>query len=59
MNKNTLGRDRVAIDAEIERLKPLVELGGYLPCPDHRIPPEATWDNTRYYCERMRKVFAR
>ncbi|MDR1146097.1 MAG: hypothetical protein LBK71_08190 [Verrucomicrobiales bacterium] len=57
MNKNVLGRDRAAIDAEIERLKPLVALGGYIPCPDHRIPPEATWDNTRYYCDKMRKVF--
>jgi hypothetical protein len=31
--------DYAAIDKEIERLKPLVDLGGYIPCPDHRIPP--------------------
>jgi hypothetical protein len=23
---------------EIERLKPMVEPDGYLPCPDHRLP---------------------
>ena len=49
----------LAIDAEIERLKPLVELGGYIPCPDHRIPLEAEWDLVRYYCDRMRATFAR
>ena len=49
--------DKVSlIDAEIERLKPLVELGGYIPCPDHRIPLEAEWDLVRYYCDRLREV---
>ena len=57
MNKNVFSRDVAAIDAEIERLKPLVDLGGYLPCPDHRIPPEALWDNVRYYCDRMHAIF--
>jgi uroporphyrinogen decarboxylase len=57
MNKNVFARGRAAVDAEIERLKPLVALGGYIPCPDHRLPPEAEWDSIRYYCDRMRKVF--
>ena len=57
MNKNVFARDHAAVDAEIERLKPLVALGGYIPCPDHRLTPEAEWDNVRYYCDRMRKVF--
>jgi len=57
MNKTVFARDRAAVDAEIERLKPLVDLGGFIPCPDHRIAPDATWDNVRYYCDRMREVF--
>ncbi len=57
MNKVVFSQDRAAIDAEIERLKPLVDLGGYLPCPDHRIAPDGEWDNVQYYCERMRQVF--
>jgi uroporphyrinogen decarboxylase len=57
MNKTVFAHDRAAIDAEIERLKPLVALGGYLPCPDHRIAPDAKFDNVRYYCDRMRKAF--
>lgn len=57
MDKRVFARDRAAVDQEIERLKPMVELGGYLPCPDHRIAPDAEFDNVRYYCDRMRAVF--
>lgn len=57
MNKNAFARGRAAVDAEIERLRPLVELGGYIPCPDHRIAPDAEWENVRYYCERIREEF--
>ena len=55
MNKNIFARDVAAIDAEIERLRPLIDLGGYIPCPDHRIPPDAKWDLVRYYCDQMHK----
>jgi uroporphyrinogen decarboxylase len=54
MNKSAFAKDRAAVDAEVERLKPLIDLGGYIPCPDHRIPPDAKWDLVRYYCDRMR-----
>jgi uroporphyrinogen decarboxylase len=57
MDKRVFAQDRKAVDAEIERLKSPVELGGYTPCPDHRIAPDAEWDNVRYYCDRMREAF--
>jgi uroporphyrinogen decarboxylase len=57
MNKVIFSRDFAAVDAEIERLRPLVELGGYIPCPDHRLAPDAKWENIQYYCERMRLMF--
>lgn len=57
MNKVVFAGDRKSIDDEIERLRPLIELGGYIPCPDHRIPPDAKWDNVLYYCEKMREMF--
>lgn len=57
MNKTVFARDYAAVDAEVERLRPLVELGGYLPCPDHRIAPDAKWENVQYYCDKMHKVF--
>jgi len=57
MNKTVFAHDRAAVDAEIERLRPLIELGGYIPCPDHRIPPDAEFANVCYYTECMRKLF--
>ena len=57
MDKVVFSRDYAAIDAEIERLKPLVELGGFIPCPDHRIASDAKWENVQYYCDKMRQNF--
>jgi uroporphyrinogen decarboxylase len=57
MDKRVFAQDHAAVDAEVQRLKPLVELGGYIPCPDHNIPPDAKWENVQYYCDRMRQVF--
>jgi len=58
VNKYIFGCDRAVIDAEIERLRPLVDLGGYIPCPDHSLPPGSQWENVQYYCERMHRVFS-
>ena len=30
-----------------------MDLGGYIPCPDHRIAPDAKWENVKHYCARM------
>jgi uroporphyrinogen decarboxylase len=57
MDKRVFAYDYAAVDAEIDRLKPLVDLGGYIPCPDHRIPPDARWENVQYYCEKLRRTF--
>ena len=57
MDKRVFAQDRAAVDREIERLKPIVDLGGYIPCPDHRIPPDAVWENVQYYCDRFRHEF--
>lgn len=56
MNKTVFARDYKAVDAEIERLRPLIELGGYIPCPDHRIAPDAKFENVQYYCEKMHNL---
>ncbi len=57
MDKRVFAHDKNAIDAEIKRLKPLVDLGGYIPCPDHRIAPDAKFELVQYYCEQFRKAF--
>lgn len=57
MDKRVFSRDKQAVEAEIERLKRLVDLGGYIPCPDHRIAPDAKFELVAYYCELFRKAF--
>ena len=56
MNKTVFARDYQAVDEEIERLKPLIALGGYFPCPDHRIAPDAKFEVVQYYCEKMHEL---
>lgn len=56
MNKTVFAHDFAAVDVEVARLKTLVELGGYIPCPDHRIAPDAKFENVQYYCEKIREA---
>ena len=56
MDKRVFAHDRAAVDAEVQRLKRLVALGGYIPCPDHRIAPDAKFELVQYYCDQFRKV---
>ncbi|MDR0555105.1 MAG: hypothetical protein LBG76_09970 [Treponema sp.] len=58
MNKHVLTRGRAEVDKELERLRPLVELGGYIPCPDHRLPPDTVWETVQYYCDQVRTIFS-
>lgn len=57
INKHVLSKDKKTIDREIERAQRLVDLGGFVPCFDHRIPPDAEWDLTKYYCDKMKETF--
>jgi Uroporphyrinogen decarboxylase (URO-D) len=57
MDKKVFAFDKAAVKTEVERMKPLVELGGFVPCPDHRIPPDAKWELVRYYTDLMRETF--
>ena len=58
MNKHVLSQDKAAVDAEIERLKPWIELDGYIPCPDHRLPLGTKWELVQYYVETFRKHYS-
>ena len=55
-NKVVLREDKSAVDAEIERMQHLVSLGGFIPCPDHRLMPGTKYELVLYYIERMKKL---
>lgn len=45
------------IDAELERkVRPLIQIGGYFPGPDHAWTPQASLNNMLHYVERMREI---
>ena len=56
MNKTVFARDKKAVEEEVERLKSLIDLGGFIPCPDHRIAPDAKFELVQYYAEEVKKL---
>ena len=57
--KHTLARSQAEIDAAIDHVLPLVEEGGYIPFPDHRVPPDVPLDNYLYYVRAVRERVGR
>ncbi len=56
MDKTALRKDKAAVDAEIERLKRLASMGGFIPCPDHRLMPGTKFELVQYYAEEIKKI---
>jgi uroporphyrinogen decarboxylase len=48
-----------AIDAELERIRPLMEQGGVIPHLDHLVPPDISYSNYCEYLEKKRKLIGR
>jgi hypothetical protein len=56
MDKTAFRKDKAAVDKELERLKRLVALGGFIPCPDHRLMPGSKLELVQYYAEEIKKI---
>lgn len=54
VDKRALAQGPGAIDAELDRRASLARAGGYIPMPDHHIPPDTPLAHYRYYLERVR-----
>ena len=57
--KRPLVEGGAAIDHELERLRPLLEQGGYIPHLDHLVPPDISYDNYRTYLDKKRKLIGK
>ncbi len=55
-DKRALAIGREAIDRELERIRPVVTGGRYIPETDHSIPDDVSWDNYRYFADGLRKL---
>lgn len=55
-DKMTLEKSHDAVEAEIRRLIPLMEDGGYMMMPDHLITPGVALADYRWYLDRVREL---
>ena len=56
MDKRALAQGPAAIDAELARVRPLVEEGGYVAGVDHGLPPDVSFAHYCYYMERLQHL---
>lgn len=49
VDKREIAKGGVHIEKEIERLKPVIRDGGYIPSCDHGVPSDVSWPNFVYY----------
>ena len=56
VDKRVLARGAAAIDRELDRVRPLIEEGGYVAHPDHSLPPDVPFDGFLHYMESLRRV---
>lgn len=56
-DKKILARSKDEIAAEIYRLTPLVEEGGFIGFCDHRVPPDVPYENYLFYVRTVREVW--
>ena len=56
LDKRAVAAGPAAIDAEIERNRPVMEEGGYLPTIDHSVSADISWPNYCYFLEALQKA---
>jgi uroporphyrinogen decarboxylase len=58
-DKRILALGPEKITQEIERLGQVVEDGGYIPLPDHKVPPDVSLSNYVHYLREARRVWGK
>lgn len=56
-DKHVLQKGPTEIEAEVRRLAPLVEEGGYIGFCDHRVPPDVKLQDYIFYLEKVREIW--
>ncbi|MBI4559797.1 MAG: hypothetical protein HY706_19575 [Candidatus Hydrogenedentes bacterium] len=49
IDKRAIAAGGAVLEAELERIRPIVEDGGYIPGCDHAVPPDISWQNYQDY----------
>ncbi|MGB2824657.1 MAG: uroporphyrinogen decarboxylase family protein [Phycisphaerae bacterium] len=56
IDKRALAAGSEAIDAELDRVRPAVEAGRYIPDLDHLVPSDVSWENFCHYARALRRL---
>jgi len=55
-DKNTLYKGKEYINKELEKMPYLISKGGYIPYSDHDVPPNSSWENFKYYRNKLQDI---
>jgi len=58
VDKREVAKGRKAIDAELDRLRPVVEEGGFVPSIDHSVSADISFADYRYFLDRLQTVLS-
>jgi len=59
LDKIKIAKGKKQIDSELESKVPeMLKYGGYVPCADHNLPPDVSWENFKYYRNRLAEIVA-
>lgn len=56
VDKREMAKGGSAIEKEIDRLRPVIESGGYIPGCDHGVPADVSWPNYVHYVKLLAKA---
>ncbi|MCL1857085.1 MAG: hypothetical protein FWF84_05555 [Kiritimatiellaeota bacterium] len=56
VDKRAMAKGGAVIEAEIDRLRPVIESGGFIPGCDHGVPADVHWDDYCYYVKLLAKA---
>lgn len=56
IDKRQVAHGPEAIDTELQRNRPLIEQGGFVPAIDHSVSADISFDNYRYFIDKLMKA---
>jgi uroporphyrinogen decarboxylase len=56
IDKRELSKGKAAIDRELERIRPALACGRYIPELDHLVPDDVSWENYCYFARQLKKL---
>ncbi|MCL1794515.1 MAG: hypothetical protein FWG34_11675 [Oscillospiraceae bacterium] len=56
VDKRCAAQGKREMDEEFSRVEPLVRAGGYIPGPDHSFPPDVSFENYRYFMQKLQSI---